>query len=110
MRDSDWLRSNLLRSDWSGPSVAIMTTHFEPYTNHCSHNSFLAKSNWKVPVVEHPFNFLRVVQMLAELCELHSCKISLEHYLDSIGSTGEIFHGISSLDVKDVILYDSALS
>ena len=89
---------------------SFVSYHFEPYTNHCSHNSFLAKSNWKVPVVEHRFNFLRVVQMLAELCELHSCKISLEHYLDSIGSTGEIFHGISSLDVKDVILYDSALS
>ena len=27
MRDSDWSRRNLLRSDWSGPSVAIMTTN-----------------------------------------------------------------------------------
>ena len=66
-------------------------------------------------MVEHRFNFLRVVQMLEELCQLHSCKISLEHYLgnifkDSIRSTGQIFHGISSLDVKDIILYDSALS
>ena len=27
MRDSDWSRRNLLRSDWSGPSVAIYTTN-----------------------------------------------------------------------------------
>ena len=26
MRDSDWSRQNLLRSDWSGPSVALITT------------------------------------------------------------------------------------
>ena len=26
MRDSDWSRQILLRSDWLGPSVAIMTT------------------------------------------------------------------------------------
>ena len=26
MRDSDWSREILLRSDWSGPSVAIYTT------------------------------------------------------------------------------------
>ena len=26
MRDSDWSRRNLLRSDWSGPRVAICTT------------------------------------------------------------------------------------
>ena len=26
MRDSDWSRQNLLRSDWLGPSVATMTT------------------------------------------------------------------------------------
>ena len=26
MRDSDWSRQNLLRSDWSGPSVASLTT------------------------------------------------------------------------------------
>ena len=26
MRDSDWSRQNLLRSDWLGPSVASMTT------------------------------------------------------------------------------------
>ena len=26
MRDSDWSRRNLLRSDWSGPRVAIYTT------------------------------------------------------------------------------------
>ena len=26
MRDSDWSRENLLRSDWSGPSVATITT------------------------------------------------------------------------------------
>ena len=26
MRDSDWSRQNLLRSDWSGPSVASITT------------------------------------------------------------------------------------
>ena len=27
MRDSDWSRRNLLRSDWSGPRVAIYTTN-----------------------------------------------------------------------------------
>ena len=27
MRDSDWLRRNLLRSDWSGPRVALITTY-----------------------------------------------------------------------------------
>ena len=27
MRDSDWSRSNLLRSDWLGPSVALLTTN-----------------------------------------------------------------------------------
>ena len=26
MRDSDWSRQNLLRSDWLGPSVALITT------------------------------------------------------------------------------------
>ena len=26
MRDSDWSREILLRSDWSGPSVATITT------------------------------------------------------------------------------------
>ena len=26
MRDSDWSREILLRSDWSGPSVALLTT------------------------------------------------------------------------------------
>ena len=26
MRDSDWSRENLLRSDWLGPLVATMTT------------------------------------------------------------------------------------
>ena len=26
MRDSDWSRKILLRSDWSGPSVALITT------------------------------------------------------------------------------------
>ena len=26
IRDSDWSRQNLLRSDWSGPSVATYTT------------------------------------------------------------------------------------
>ena len=26
MRDSDWSRQNLLRSDWLGPSVAPYTT------------------------------------------------------------------------------------
>ena len=26
MRDSDWSRPNLLRSDWLGPSVALSTT------------------------------------------------------------------------------------
>ena len=26
MRDSDWSRENLLRSDWSGPKGAIYTT------------------------------------------------------------------------------------
>ena len=26
MRDSDWSRENLLRSDWLGPSVALYTT------------------------------------------------------------------------------------
>ena len=26
MRDSDWSRQNLLRSDWSGPRVALITT------------------------------------------------------------------------------------
>ena len=29
MRDSDWSRENLLRSDWSGPRVAPITTLFE---------------------------------------------------------------------------------
>ena len=27
MRDSDWSRANLLRSDWLGPFVAICTTY-----------------------------------------------------------------------------------
>ena len=27
MRDSDWSRENLLRSDWLGPLVATMTTN-----------------------------------------------------------------------------------
>ena len=27
MRDSDWSRQNLLRSDWSGPRVALITTY-----------------------------------------------------------------------------------
>ena len=27
MRDSDWSRKMLLRSDWLGPSVALCTTH-----------------------------------------------------------------------------------
>ena len=27
MRDSDWSRPNLLRSDWLGPDVATMTTY-----------------------------------------------------------------------------------
>ena len=27
MRDSDWSRENLLRSDWLGPLVATMTTY-----------------------------------------------------------------------------------
>ena len=26
MRDSDWSRENLLRSDWLGPTVALITT------------------------------------------------------------------------------------
>ena len=26
MRDADWSRENLLRSDWSGPRVALYTT------------------------------------------------------------------------------------
>ena len=26
MRDADWSRENLLRSDWLGPSVALYTT------------------------------------------------------------------------------------
>ena len=30
MRDSDWSRPILLRSDWSGPSVAMCTTHGKP--------------------------------------------------------------------------------
>ena len=29
MRDSDWSRENLLRSDWLGPSVATITTRVE---------------------------------------------------------------------------------
>ena len=29
MRESDWSRQNLLRSDWLPTSVAICTTHFE---------------------------------------------------------------------------------
>ena len=29
MRDSDWSRENLLRSDWSGPSVATITTNIQ---------------------------------------------------------------------------------
>ena len=32
MRDSDWSRPNLLRSDWLGPDVALMTT----YRSRCS--------------------------------------------------------------------------
>ena len=27
MRDSDWSRQNVLRSDWLGPSVALITTY-----------------------------------------------------------------------------------
>ena len=27
MLDSDWLKNPLLRSDWSGPSVALYTTY-----------------------------------------------------------------------------------
>ena len=27
MRDSDWSREILLRSDWSGPNVATITTY-----------------------------------------------------------------------------------
>ena len=29
MRDSDWSRQILLRSDWLGPSVALITTKIE---------------------------------------------------------------------------------
>ena len=29
MRDSDWSRRNLLRSDWSGPRVAMYTTYLD---------------------------------------------------------------------------------
>ena len=32
MRDSDWSRENLLRSDWLGPSVALYTTHADLVT------------------------------------------------------------------------------
>ena len=31
MRDSDWSRENLLRSDWSVPKGAIMTTNFKNF-------------------------------------------------------------------------------
>ena len=31
MRDSDWSRENLLRSDWSGPIVATITTSLPVY-------------------------------------------------------------------------------
>ena len=27
MRDSDWSKKHMLRSDWSGPIVATLTTH-----------------------------------------------------------------------------------
>ena len=40
MRDSDWSRANLLRSDWLGPSVAIMTTQLRVYVlGRCSSHS-----------------------------------------------------------------------
>ena len=29
MRDSDWSRKNLLRSDWLGPKVAPYTTQYD---------------------------------------------------------------------------------
>ena len=29
MRDADWSRRNLLRSDWLGPQVAICTTYYK---------------------------------------------------------------------------------
>ena len=29
MRESDWSRANLLRSDWLGPGVAMCTTELE---------------------------------------------------------------------------------
>ena len=34
MRDADWSRETLLRSDWLGPKVAPYTTivHAEPFT------------------------------------------------------------------------------
>ena len=38
MRDSDWSRRNLLRSDWLGPRVALITTY--------SHLHFV-KSKWR---------------------------------------------------------------
>ena len=34
MRDSDWSRQNLLRSDWLGPSVASMTTNKQMEREH----------------------------------------------------------------------------
>ena len=36
MRESDWSRANLLRSDWLGPGVASMTTN----------NSFKREKGW----------------------------------------------------------------
>ena len=34
MRDSDWSRPNLLRSDWLGLIGAIMTTHYYSSASH----------------------------------------------------------------------------
>ena len=68
MRDSDWSRRNLLRSDWSGPSVAIYTTlvhgiatFFEYYSaNNVSNSSHQAVGGikWFAILLSHEVHHL----------------------------------------------------
>ena len=62
MRDSDWSREILLRSDWSGPSVATMTT-LEEFI--CP--SLKKKTNFKL----QSRRYIRILrcQLLAAICK-----------------------------------------
>ena len=51
MRDSDWSRQNLLRSDWLPPSVALYTTNILSYNSgHLSGSGKQTNGNLLLPL------------------------------------------------------------